>query len=129
MVIIVEAGVNWGKDAMLATHENAGTLIFLGWIAIFWYLMYRFVLKPRKGTPSYESIAGEAEDDTEPDAISDAPMECARCGREIDPDDVPEKCPDCGQAFDTNLRCEKCGTIIEPSDIPEKCPKCGNPFG
>jgi exosortase/archaeosortase family protein len=127
MVIIVLAGVNWGRDAMLATHENAGTLIFLGWIAIFWYLMYRFVLR-RGPKPTYETIASRAEAETEPEVLPDAPMECARCGQEIDPDDVPEKCPTCGQAFDTNLYCEKCGTVIDPSDIPDKCPKCGNMF-
>jgi len=127
MVIIVLAGVYWGREAMLATHENAGTFIFLGWIALFWYLMYRFVL--RSGPkPTYDTYASKAEADTEPEGLSDAPIECARCGKEIDPDDVPEKCPACGQAFDTNLHCEKCGAVIDPSDIPEKCPKCGNKF-
>ncbi|MEM4729335.1 MAG: exosortase/archaeosortase family protein [Thermoplasmata archaeon] len=51
MTVIVLAGVHWGREAMLSVHENAGTLIFLGWIGIFWYLMYRFVLRAPARAP------------------------------------------------------------------------------
>jgi len=128
MVIIVSVGVNWGKDAMMATHENAGTLIFLGWIAIFWCIMYKFVLKS-KAKSSNKSKVNTIKVDKNSYDLSDMPLECAKCGKKIDPDNVPDCCPDCNQQFDTNLYCNVCGRVIKPSDIPEKCPKCGNAFG
>ncbi|MGQ9583300.1 MAG: exosortase/archaeosortase family protein [Thermoplasmatota archaeon] len=60
MTLIVLAGVYWGREAMLAVHENAGTLIFLGWIALFWYLMYRLVLRPARRGPSSSEGEGRA---------------------------------------------------------------------
>jgi len=112
MTIIIEAGIYYGRDAMLAVHENAGTLIFLGWIALFWFLMYRFVLKPGKAAPSAASET----------------LNCEKCGKEIDPEDIPEKCPSCGQEFDTGLYCDRCGEQIDPEKVPDKCPSCGNDF-
>ncbi|MBM4248412.1 MAG: hypothetical protein FJ149_03075 [Euryarchaeota archaeon] len=120
MVVIVEAGVYWGHDAMMAVHENAGTLIFLGWIAVFWYLMYRFIL--RRPRAAGEAGAGPSQ---RPDADA---LSCAGCGAAVDPGDIPEKCPECGQKFDRSLYCDGCGHRIDPDDIPEKCPSCGNPF-
>ena len=119
MVIIVEAGVYYGHDAMMAVHENAGTLIFLGWIAVFWYLMYRFVLR----RPGATGNAGTAS------AVGDEGLNCSSCGAAVDPASIPEKCPGCGQEFDPGIYCEKCGAEVDPADIPEKCPSCGNPFG
>jgi len=118
MTVIVEAGINWGRDAMLAVHENAGTLIFLGWIAIFWFLMYRYVLRSRPDAVG-ESGTAKGEDT----------LNCERCGMEIDPDDVPEQCPGCGQKFGEGLFCGSCGREVDPGAIPEKCPGCGNLFG
>lgn len=113
MTIIVLAGVHYGNAAMLAVHENAGTLIFLGWIALFWYLMYRFVLGPRAAAGG----AGEEE------------LSCAGCGLAVDPAAIPEKCPRCGQRFDPGLYCDRCGAEVDPGKIPDKCPDCGNSFG
>jgi archaeosortase C (PEF-CTERM variant) len=119
MVIIVQAGVYWGHSAMMAVHENAGTLIFLGWIAVFWYLMYRFVLRrPAAASDIVEGKEGSG------DGLS-----CAGCGAPVDPGNIPEKCPACGQPFDPGTYCEKCGREVDPEDLPEKCPSCGNPFG
>jgi exosortase/archaeosortase family protein len=117
MAIIVEAGIHYGRDAMLAVHENAGTLIFLGWIAIFWLLMYKFVLRRQP------DAAGEAGDANSGDTLN-----CEGCGQQIDPDNVPDKCPSCGQKFGEGLFCEGCGKEVDPEEIPEKCPDCGNPF-
>jgi archaeosortase C (PEF-CTERM variant) len=134
MVIIVEAGVYYGQDAMMSVHENAGTLIFLGWIAVFWYLMYRFVLR----RPGAVGEAGAASDIVEPpegDGAQsegdgpDAGLSCAKCGAAVDPADIPEKCPSCGEPFDPGTYCGKCGREVDPEELPDKCPGCGNPFG
>jgi archaeosortase C (PEF-CTERM variant) len=140
MVIIVEAGVYWGQMAMMAVHENAGTLIFLGWIAVFWYLMYRFVLR----RPDTTEEAGEASGTVDGEAAgagaaSDGgesgkgaggdDLKCAACGALVDPEAIPEKCPSCGQPFEPGVFCGKCGREMDPDDLPGKCPSCGNPFG
>jgi rubrerythrin len=114
MTIIVLVGVQYGTSAMLATHENAGSIIFLGWIALFWYLMYRFVLKPSRD----KEKAGDGVDE----------LRCANCKFKVDPDHIPKKCPKCGQVFEQGIFCESCGTEIDVDNIPEKCPECGNPF-
>ena len=114
MTIIVLVGVQYGTSAMLATHENAGSIIFLGWIALFWYLMYRFVLKPARDK---EKAAEDVDE-----------LRCANCAFGVDPKHIPDKCPRCGQVFEQGLFCEECGAEIDPEKVPEKCPECGNPF-
>jgi len=42
MVVIGIVGYYNGLDALLWTHENVGWMIFLGWSAIFWYLVIGF---------------------------------------------------------------------------------------
>jgi archaeosortase C (PEF-CTERM variant) len=112
MTIIVLVGVQYGADAMMATHENAGSIIFLGWIALFWFLMYQFVLKP-------ERAKSKGQDDE---------LRCSNCGLRVNSKKVPEKCPRCGQVFEEGLFCDKCGKEINPNKIPKKCPDCGNSF-
>jgi len=114
MTIIVLVGVQYGRDAMLATHENAGSIIFLGWIALFWFLMYRFVLKPGRGKDEGVGFGDE--------------LMCSKCGQRIDPDNIPERCPKCGQRFEEGLFCDSCGKEINPKKVPRKCPRCGNKF-
>jgi exosortase/archaeosortase family protein len=123
MTIIVLAGVNYGRDAMLAVHENAGTLIFLGWIAVFWYLMYVFVIRrPEKaGAPADDAGAGEV--------VREDGLLCENCEAQVDPANIPDECPNCGQKFDTGLFCERCGAEVDPGQIPDRCASCGNPFG
>jgi archaeosortase C (PEF-CTERM variant) len=117
MTVIVEAGIHYGRDAMLAVHENAGTLIFLGWIAIFWFLMYSYVLRRRPQAT-----------DKAVDASSEETLNCMGCGAQIDPDNVPDICPGCGQKFGEGLFCDRCGEEVDPGKVPEKCPECSNPF-
>jgi archaeosortase C (PEF-CTERM variant) len=112
MTIIVLVGVQYGADAMMATHENAGSIIFLGWIALFWFLMYQFVLKP-------ERMKAKDQDDE---------LRCSKCGQRVNAKKVPKKCPKCGQVFEEGLFCDKCGKEIDPDNIPSKCPDCGNSF-
>jgi len=45
MVIIGIVGYYKGLDALLWAHKNVGWLLFLGWSAIFWYLVIRYVDK------------------------------------------------------------------------------------
>lgn len=42
MVIIGLVGYYRGLPALLWAHENVGWMIFLGWSAVFWYLVMRF---------------------------------------------------------------------------------------
>lgn len=77
MTTIVAAGVYYGPDTMYAVHENVGIFIFLGWIALFWFLVYRFGMKSKRMT-----------------------LNCASCGFEIDPDNIPNKCPNCENEFE-----------------------------
>jgi len=39
MLIVVLSGYYWGEDALIWTHENAGWLIFLSWVFLFWFLL------------------------------------------------------------------------------------------
>ena len=116
MTIIVLVGIQYGTAAMLATHENAGSIIFLGWIALFWFLMYEFVLKKERARQ--DKARQEATDE----------LRCANCGFRVNPKKVPSKCPRCGQKFEEGVFCDKCGKDIDPENIPDKCPDCGNSF-
>ncbi len=42
MVVIGVVGYYYGLDALLWTHRNVGWMIFLGWSAVFWYLVIGF---------------------------------------------------------------------------------------
>src|SRR5207247_92364 len=66
MVLIVLFGVysDTPQDSvnnLLVAHSNLGWLIFLGWIALFWGLVFRFVVRPSASTDkvpvSAETIA------------------------------------------------------------------------
>ena len=55
MVIIGVVGYYRGMDALLWTHENVGWVIFLGWSAVFWYLLLNYVSKrPDSGKDANE---------------------------------------------------------------------------
>ncbi len=45
MYIIVLMGHFYGMDALLWTHANAGWLIYMAWIALFWWLLFRWFFK------------------------------------------------------------------------------------
>ncbi len=48
MVVIGIVGYYNGLDALLWTHENVGWMIFLGWSAVFWYLVIGFADRQAK---------------------------------------------------------------------------------
>ncbi len=45
MIVIGVVGYYNGMDALLWAHKNVGWMIFLGWSALFWYLVIRFADK------------------------------------------------------------------------------------
>jgi exosortase/archaeosortase family protein len=47
IALTIGAGAWWGVEALTWFHENIGIFIFLGWTAIFWYLIFRFIPLPR----------------------------------------------------------------------------------
>jgi len=47
IALTIGAGAWWGMEALTWFHENIGIFIFLGWTAIFWYLIFRYVALPR----------------------------------------------------------------------------------
>ena len=40
MVVIIAAGYYWGLEALYYTHKNIGWLIFIIWMALFWYILF-----------------------------------------------------------------------------------------
>ncbi len=105
MVVIVLVGYytytpQEGLQAMLVAHSNAGWVIFLIWIGLFWFLMYRFLIRT-------EEPAEEVQEEK--------PMtRCAICG-EMMKVDIP------------GTRCE-CGQFIHLECLEDtgKCPNCGS---
>lgn len=45
MVVIGIVGYYKGMDALLWAHDNVGWMVFLGWSAVFWYLVIRYADK------------------------------------------------------------------------------------
>ena len=55
MYIIVLMGHLVSEEAFRSTHANAGWLIYMAWIALFWWLLFRWFFKQQAG----EGQAGE----------------------------------------------------------------------
>jgi exosortase/archaeosortase family protein len=94
MLIITMVG-HWFDTAdtdlhyTLWAHANAGWLIFLIWIALFWWLMFRYMIKGE----------GSEGDGFEMVDLTDE-IFCVNCGLQIDNDNIPLECPECGQVFE-----------------------------
>jgi archaeosortase C (PEF-CTERM variant) len=109
MVVIVMVGYytytpEEGLQAMLVAHSNAGWIIFLVWIGLFWFLMYRFLI--RKKEPADEEERPRR-----------AMTSCGICG-EMMKVDIPGTRCDCGQFLH-----------VECLQETGKCPNCGNDLG
>ncbi|UCD91983.1 MAG: archaeosortase/exosortase family protein [Methanobacteriota archaeon] len=107
MVIIVLVGFYTSTPQnelgyMLEDHSNAGWIIFLAWIGLFWFLMYRFLIRSKEP-------AGEV-------PVAKPGVKCGVCG-DIMKVDIP------------GIRCE-CGQFLHTECAMEagKCPKCGADF-
>jgi len=105
MAIIVATGyfsdtTQGALNSMLIAHSNAGWLIFLGWISLFWLLMYRFLF-PRT-VPDMPAVKKEAR--------------CALCAEPLSPTIPGTMC--------------QCGTMYHMTCAQEKkaCPKCNRTF-
>lgn len=105
MTVIVLVGHAWGAGPMQWTHNNIGELIFMAWVAAFWYLMFRrfgvLDRSPAKGRKPRRPRG-----------------RCAVCGETLSPT-IPAS------------RCE-CGAISHSGCILTngmRCPSCGVEFG
>ncbi len=47
MYIIVMVGHFYGSDALLWAHANVGWIIYMAWIALFWWLLFRWFFRDR----------------------------------------------------------------------------------
>jgi archaeosortase C (PEF-CTERM variant) len=47
MYIIVMVGHFYGSDALLWAHANVGWMIYMAWIALFWWLLFRWFFRDR----------------------------------------------------------------------------------
>ena len=43
MALIILSGHYWGADALAWSHANLGWIIFMGWMAIFWYFLTNYM--------------------------------------------------------------------------------------
>ncbi len=113
MVVIVLVGYytytpQEGLQAMLVAHSNAGWIIFLIWIGLFWFLMYRFLIRT-------EEPAEEVREEK--------PMtRCAICG-EMMKVDIPGTRCECGQfihleCLEDTGECPNCGSEIRVDQDP-----------
>ena len=59
MFIIVMVGHYRGSDALMWAHANAGWLIYMAWIALFWWLLFRWFFKQ-------QAMGSEGGDDPSP---------------------------------------------------------------
>jgi archaeosortase C (PEF-CTERM variant) len=101
MTIIVLVGYYKGAAAMVWTHNNIGELIFMAWVALFWWFMFRYFGVLDSGE---EKIARPRKRNGK----------CAVCGQPLSPT-IP------------STRCE-CGAISHSSCILTegmRCPSCG----
>jgi len=114
MSVIVLAGyfAIVSKDAetsMMVAHSNAGWLIFLGWISLFWLLMYRFLFPRKKETEVAKAVEFSS---------------CSLCGESLSPTILGFKC-DCGKIYhmsciQANGRCPACNRSVMMTEAAGK---------
>lgn len=121
MVVIVLVGYysdaqGTGVEDMLVAHSNAGWLIFLAWISLFWFLLFRF-LPPqpssREGAPS----------------LSEPPRRgayCGICGIVLTPAIPATQCS-CGRLYHVEClagegRCPSCEVPWSPPAANQSVP-------
>ncbi len=108
MVIIILIGYHYdtqgtGTQALLFAHSNAGWIIFLGWVALFWTLLFRF-LPPQTSNRTSSSN----DEQTRPHRGS----YCGICGIVLTPAIPATRC-ECGKIYHSEClvkegRCPAC---------------------
>ena len=101
MTIIVIVGYYKGAETMVWVHNNIGEFIFMAWVALFWWFMFRyFGVLESKGEPvkSEKKKRGK----------------CASCGELLSPTIPTARC-ECGAMSHS-------GCILTNGMI---CPSCG----
>ncbi len=79
-----------GLQHLLWVHANAGWVIFLGWVSLFWFLLFRYTMpaQVRKTAAAFEVVdLGQQ-------------VFCVGCGAAVDPERIPDACPTCGEPFE-----------------------------
>jgi archaeosortase C (PEF-CTERM variant) len=108
IVIIVLVGVHAPGDdpmqALLQAHSNAGWMIFVLWITLFWLIMYKVLIKEKAAEPAAEETKKRG-------------TLCSICGDVLSPS-VP------------GVRCS-CGGYYHAQCLEEagSCPACSESFG
>ncbi len=74
----------------LWVHANIGWVLFLGWIAIFWFLMFKYMIRDK----------AEAYEDAFRLLDLSKDLACSDCGAPVDPEAIPEQCRSCGRLFE-----------------------------
>ncbi len=115
MVLIVLFGVysDTPQDSvnnLLIAHSNLGWLIFLGWIALFWGLVFRFVVKPTALTEKTETSAAISPPSKKRGVL------CGICSEPLTPALPGYRC-ECGKFYHV-----ACAAIVE------ECPRCHRPM-
>lgn len=58
MSIIIVVGSYYGLKALIWTHANLGEIIFLIWISVFWFFMFKYLIEDKKDL-SNDSLQSE----------------------------------------------------------------------
>lgn len=119
MVVIVLIGYHYdnpdtGIQALLVAHSNAGWIIFLAWILLFWLLLFRFLPRELK---TEESVDTPAVVPRRRGAF------CASCAIVLTPAIPATRCV-CGKLYhreclETEGRCLNCKTPSPSAIAPE----------
>jgi exosortase/archaeosortase family protein len=110
MVIIVLVGYYTDSaqsdlQNLLLAHSYAGWIIFLGWLALFWGLLFRFL-------PTERAISGSETTPPQGATMRPEPGACAACGGPLSPAIPAIRCP-CGRYYhrhcvENQRRCPSC---------------------
>ncbi len=115
MVVIVLVGyytdtAETDLQNLLVAHSYAGWFIFLGWTALFWGVLFRF-LPPERKVAESERMPREGREETRRRGV------CGICGKALSPALVATRC--------------MCGLYLHQACLlaTARCPQCGHVHG
>lgn len=112
IVIVVLVGVYAPGDdpmqALLQAHSNAGWMIFVLWITLFWLIMYKVLMKEKAVEPTHEETRKRG-------------TLCGICGDVLSPSVPGVRCS-CGRFYHAECleesgSCPACGTAYSRDDL------------